>query len=146
MKLPSPIPFKFSIYIYIFNDISWLFHLFFFFNQTCILPDSFYIKVEGFLFLDHQFSVYICVDRCLSRCTFLFLVIGLSALLFTYSDYPFGTFNLFFHFLTIYTLIIYVECRYILMTLVFWFDIRSSYHYTIYFARTGYQNRLSCVV
>jgi hypothetical protein len=71
------------------------------------------------VFLNHQFSVYVFVDRCLSRYTFVFLVIGLSVLRFTVSDYPFGTFNLFFHFPTIYTLIIYVECRYILMTLVF---------------------------
>jgi hypothetical protein len=71
------------------------------------------------VFLDRQFSVHFFVDRCLSRCTFVFLVIGLSTLLFTNSDYPFGTFNLFFPFPTFYTLIIYVECRYILMTLVF---------------------------
>jgi hypothetical protein len=60
--------------------------------------------------------------------------IGLSVLLwFTDSDYPFGTFNLFFHVPTIYTLCIYVECRYILMTLIFWFYIRSSHHYMILF-------------
>ena len=42
---------------------------------------------RGFVFLDRQFSVYFFVDRCLSRCTFVFLVIELSVLLFTYFDY-----------------------------------------------------------
>jgi hypothetical protein len=107
---------------------------------------KYYWYLEGFVFLDRQFSVYFFVDGCLSRCTFLFLVIGLSALQFTDSDYHFSTFNFSFYFPTIYTLSIYVEGRYILMTLVFWFYIQSSYHYTIYFARTEYQNRLSCVV
>jgi hypothetical protein len=41
------------------------------------------------------FYVQFCVDRCLFFCPFL-LVDVLSVLRFTYSDYPYGVFNLFF--------------------------------------------------
>ena len=40
--------------------------------------------------------LYVCfVDRCLSFCTFSFVIV-LSVLRFTDSDYPFGIFKLFF--------------------------------------------------
>jgi hypothetical protein len=37
------------------------------------------------------------VDRCLSFCTFSFVIVLSVRLLFTDSDYPFGIFKLFFH-------------------------------------------------
>ena len=62
-------------------------------------------------------SLVLCVcfvDRCLSFCPFMAIV--LSVLRFTYSDYPFGIFKLFF--LTKYTM--NASCALIDIYVVYW--------------------------